>query len=80
MKNLETRYAKAKRLVKTGITAAGVTVLSSTPAWALSVAENTQISTGYTDTGTTVNLVISGILTVVLVVTGFGIIYALLRR
>ena len=58
----------------------GGAVLAAAPTWALDAAQNTSIETAYTNTGVTVNTIIAGLLGVGLIITGFAIIWSLVRK
>ncbi|MBV1789014.1 hypothetical protein KQ940_13230 [Marinobacterium sp. D7] len=62
------------------VTAVGSAMIAATPSWALDATQNTQISDAYSATNTTINLIIAGLLAAVLLITGFAIIYGLLKR
>lgn len=87
MSNFKQRAASAFASVKrsAGSTAAkaaavGGAVMASTQTWALSAEQNTALTTAYDGTGDTVTLIIAGLLGVGLLITGFSIIWGLVKR
>ena len=62
------------------VAAVGGAVLASGQSFALDAAQNTAITDAYTGTGDTVTLIIAGLLGVGLIITGFGIIWSLVKR
>lgn len=64
----------------TGAATAASAAILSAPAFALTADQNSQITAAYDATGVSTELVIAGLLGVVLLITGFGIIYGLLKR
>jgi len=71
--------AYRRKLAAAGVTVVG-SAIAATPAWALDAAQNTQIGDAYTATGVTLGLVIQGLLAAGLILTGFGLIWGLIRR
>ncbi|MDI3324752.1 hypothetical protein QKW35_10225 [Pontibacterium granulatum] len=76
-----TLRSKGANMAKaTGTALAAGAAFVGTEVMALTTDQNAQITAAYDATGTSVNLVIAGLLAVVLLLTGFGIIYMLLKR
>ena len=74
--------SRVRRIAAKALGTAGAIggVLLSSSAMALSTEQNGLITAAYDATGVSTNLIIAGLLGVVLLITGFSIIYGLLKR
>lgn len=75
--------SKAANLFGKAIGTAGVAagaLIAAAPSWALDATQNQSISDGYTSTSTTVTTIIAGLLSVGLIITGFSIVWSLIRK
>jgi len=75
---LRSKGASMAKATGTAMAVGAATFASN--AMALTADQNTAITAAYDGTGTSVNLVIAGLIGVALLITGFGIIYGLLRK
>lgn len=75
---LRSKGASMAKSVGTAVAVSGAFIASN--AMALTADQNTAITAAYDATGGSVNLVIAGLIGVVLLITGFGIIYGLLKK
>jgi hypothetical protein len=75
---LRSKGVSMAKSVGTAVAVGGAFIASE--AMALTAEQNTAVTAAYDATGTSVNLVVAGLIGVALLITGFGIIYGLLRK
>lgn len=72
-------YQSAKEIAKKGLVVVGGS-LAAAPAFALTTAENTAVTDAFTAGGTSVGVVVTGVILIAGAMTGLGLVYSWLKK